>query len=259
MADIKGAAAKLYEARASRLWIEPVSTGFGIATPADAYAVQKQNSDRWESEGRRRVGHKIGLTSKAVQQQLGVSEPDFGVLWKDQSFATGAVLSAAQFISPRIEAEIAFVVGRELADPEISLPELVRGLDCALAAFEIVDSAIARWEIKLADTIADNASGAAFVLGNEARSVRDIDLRLCGMVMSRRTETVSVGLGAACMGHPLNAVLWLARRMAELGEPLQEGSIVLSGALGPMVPVSAGDVYLAEIAGFAPINVEFEA
>jgi 2-keto-4-pentenoate hydratase len=163
-------------------------------------------------------------------------------------------IRADRFIQPRVEAEIAFVMERELRSPQASMSELISAIAYAFPAVEIVDSAIAGWKITLADTIADNASGGANVLGTHPRSVRDTDLRLCGMLLTQNGQTASVGLGAACLGHPLNAVLWLARKMAEVGRPLQAGDLVLSGALGPMVAARADDVFTVEIQGFSPIT-----
>lgn len=255
--DIQAAAAAIFAARETLTQIPPVRESHGIADVEAAYAVQALNTARWIEAGRRPVGAKIGLTSKAVQDQLGVGEPDFGTLWADYAFGEGDVVPLRRFMQPKVEAEIAFVIGRRLDDPQISLTRLTGAIDCAYAAVEIVDSAIAAWNIRLADTVADNASGGGFALGTEPRRIGDVDLRLGGMVLTLNGRPASIGVGAACLGHPLNATLWLARRMAELGRPLEAGDIVLSGALGPMVPVAAGDVCTVEIQGFAPLSFVF--
>ena len=253
------AAAALYDARKSGHTIAPISATYGIVDADLAYLVQDANTARWLAEGRRVVGRKIGLTSVAVQKQLGVGEPDYGMLWADTAYQDGAVVPAERFIQPRVEAEIAFVMAERIDSPDVSLADFTASVGSAEAAVEIVDSAIADWKITLADTIADNASGGGFVLSGVRRALVDVDLRLCGMVLSRNGAPASLGVGAACLGNPLNAGLWLARKMAEVGRPLCEGDIVLSGALGPMVDAAPGDHIEVEIQGFAPIDLRFAA
>lgn len=256
-ATIAQMADAIFEARSSLTQIAPLREAMGLARIEDAQAVQEATTQRWLDQGRRLVGRKIGLTSAAVQQQMGVEEPDYGVLWADYAFSAGDTVDMARFMQPRAEAEIAFVMERAFTDPDAGLTELIRAIAYAVPAVEIVDSAIADWNIKLVDTVADNASGGGFALGTSPRRVTDADLRLCGMVMSRNGATVSTGLGAACLGHPLNAVLWLARVMAGMGRPLGEGDVILSGALGPVVPVNGGDVFTIEIQGFDPFQIGF--
>lgn len=251
------AAAALYDARKRGHAIARVSETHGIVEAELAYAVQEINTRRWLNEGRRLVGRKIGLTSAAVQKQLGVNEPDYGMLWADTAYPTGSVIPIERFIQPRVEAEVAFMMRRPMASPNATLEDLMASIDSARAAVEIVDSAIADWKITLADTIADNASGGGFVLGDDRRVLGDVDVRLCGMVLSRNGLPASLGVGAACLGNPLNAGLWLARKMAEVGRPLAEGDIVLSGALGAMVDVFPGDRIVVEIQGFAPVEFTF--
>lgn len=256
-ARIDEMAEALFWARTELRQIPPLREAMGLATIEDAQAVQEATVRRWLAGGRRLVGRKIGLTSKAVQGQMGVSEPDYGVLWGDYGFAAGDTVDMARFMQPRAEAEVAFLMARRIDDPLAQMPELMRAIAYAVPAVEIVDSAIADWNIRLVDTVADNASGGGFALGPSPRSLDGLDLRLCGMVMSRNGETVSTGVGAACLGHPLSAMLWLVRKMAELGRPVEEGDVVLSGALGPVVPVRGGDVFTIEIAGFQPFQVGF--
>jgi 2-keto-4-pentenoate hydratase len=251
------AAEALFNARAERREISPVSETFGVTDPDVAYRVQEANTVRWLDAGRKLVGRKIGLTSKAVQQQLGVDEPDYGMLWGDSAHESGAEVPISDFIQPRVEAEIAFEMSADINSPNATRDDVERAIGSAMAAVEIVDSAVADWKITLADTIADNASGGGFVLGTERRTLGEIDTRLCGMVLTINDETKSLGVGAACLGDPINAVLWLARKMAEVGRPLAKGDIVLSGALGPMIDVVAGDRVSIEIAGFAPLHLSF--
>jgi len=258
-ADIKAMADALYQARSDLTQIPPLRDSYGLSSVDDAYAVQEMITERCVSEGRQLVGRKIGLTSKAVQAQLGVNEPDSGVLWADFAFTDGEPVDVGRFMQPKAELEIAFVMDRPFDDPNGTMAELIRAVAYAVPALEIVDTAIADWNIRLVDTVADNASGGGFLLGNGARRVTDLDLRLAGGILSRNGTVVSSGLGADCMGHPFNATLWLARNMAALGRPLAEGDVVMSGALGPMIPAEAGEVYLAEIMGFSPVQVAFES
>jgi len=257
MPEIEKAADALWAARRDLKPIAAIRSDFGLETAADAYAVQDICTQRALDEGRRLCGRKIGLTSKAVQQQLGVSEPDFGMLWADTEFLGGAEIDAAGFMQPRVEAELAFVLDKDLPAEQLELSDILNAVAYAVPALEIVDSAIDNWNIRLVDTIADNASGAAFVTGASPRKITDIDLRLCGMAVSLQGQDVSVGTGAACLGNPLLAALWLARKMVEVGRPLAEGDIILSGALGPMVPAKQGDNFLVEIAGFSPFSTHF--
>lgn len=247
----------LYEARTNLKQIAPPRETFAVESVEAAQRVQDYNTSRWIKQGRRMVGRKIGLTSKAVQEQFGVNEPDFGILWADYAFQDRSTISMRRLMQPRMEAEVAFVMERAIDNPDASLEELLSSIAYTLPAIEIVDTAVANWNIKLFDTIADNASAGGYVLGTSPRKVTDVDLRLGGVVMSRNAVPVSLGVGAACLGHPFNATLWLARKMATLGRPIGEGDIVLSGALSPMTPAEAGDVYSVEIQGFAPLQVAF--
>lgn len=253
------AASLIYEARRHGKPIPPVATAHKIANAKDAYVVQEINTQRWLGEGRRIVGRKIGLTSKAVQEQLGVGEPDYGMLWGDLAFIDGEAVSMKAFMQPRVEAEIAFVMERAVTSPEVTLTEFIAAVGYSLPAVEIVDSAIADWKITLADTIADNASAGGFALGTSPRKVSDVELKLCGMLLTKNGAHASLGVGAACLGHPLIATLWLARKMAQVGRPLAPGDIVLSGALGPMVTAAAGDRFTVEIQGFPQFSIDFVA
>ena len=209
------------------------------------------------ARGRRLVGRKIGLTSKAVQQQLGVDQPDYGALFADMEVASGEEIRVSSLIQPRIEAEIAVALDRDLSEADVTMGELLRAIGYAVPALEIVDSRIKDWKITICDTVADNGSSARYVLGTSPRRLTDIDLDTCGMVMFRNGAIVSVGSGAACLGHPLKAALWLARAMAKAGQPLRAGDVVLTGALGPVSPASAGETYDARISGFSPVSVRF--
>lgn len=254
---IQQAAQALALARANRHPIAPVSTSYGIASLDAAYAVAEVNTRIRLESGRRIVGLKVGLTSKAVQQQLGVDQPDFGVLFDDMEFLNGQDVPTARLMQPKVEAEIAFVVGRDVTGSTPSYSEFLTCLSYALPAIEIVDSAIADWKISLVDTVADNASSGLYVLGDQPVPIGALSLGALGMQMDKNGQSVSTGSGAACLGHPLRAAFWLARTMAARGQGLRQGQVILSGALGPMVPVAAGDLVQASVGGLGSVSCRF--
>lgn len=256
--DIDTAAELLWNAASSGTAIPPLRERFAAFGPEQAYAVQEVNTQRRLKAGGKLVGRKIGLTAKAVQKQLGVDQPDFGMLFADMAIADGQPVPWSMLMQPKVEAEVALVMERDLREPGITVAQLLSSVAYALPAVEIVGSRIANWDIRFVDTVADNASSNAFVLGNTPISLRGLDLRLAGMVMERSGEPVSLGAGAACLGHPLNAALWLANKMASLGSGLKAGDVVLTGALGPMVAVQPGDVFEARINGLGSVRVMFE-
>lgn len=232
-----------------------------VLEPVDvdgAYAVQSLNTEYWRKVGRRVVGRKIGLTAEAVQKQLGVDQPDFGVLFEDMQIADGGALSAAKTLQPKAEAEVALVMARDFADSGATPESLADAVECAIAAIEIVDSRIADWKITFADTVADNGSSAFFVLGKERKSLRGLDLYTCGMALEVDGKVASLGAGAACLGHPLAAAAWLARTLAARGEGLKAGDVVLTGALGPMVALKPGMRVRAKIGGLGEAQFRFE-
>ncbi len=237
--------------------ITPIRHAEPLATIDDAYAIQTLNRDHWVREGRRIVGAKIGLTSKAVQQQIGVDQPDFGVLFADMQVGEADAVTTGRLLQPKVEAEIAFCLGRDIASVGDDPADLKGAIAYALPALEIVDSRIAEWDIKMVDTIADNASSGLFVLGTQRVDIRDIDLAACTMRMERNGALASEGSAAACLGNPLKALSWLASMRIERGEPLKAGDIILSGALGPMVPAAPGDSFHAEIVAIGSIGVRF--
>jgi 2-keto-4-pentenoate hydratase len=256
-AHIAAAADRIQSAYEALQPCAPVRDVLGVSDVAAAYEVQEHNTRRWLAAGRRLVGRKIGLTAQSVQKQLGVDAPDYGMLFADMAVADGEEVATHQLLQPRVEGEVAFCLNRELADPQLTMADVMRAVDYAVAAIEIVGSRIAGWDIKITDTIADNASSGRYVLGNEPRRLGQFDTRLCGMSLERRGEQVSLGAGAACLGNPLNATLWLARKMAAIGRPLQAGDIVMSGALGPMVAVQPGDAFELRINGLGSVRALF--
>lgn len=228
------------------------------ATDIDgAYAIQSASVHSWIAAGRRIVGRKIGLTSAAVQAQLGVNQPDYGVLFQDMRVANGAHLQHARLLQPKAEAEIAFIMAADVADRQISREALAAAVSAAVPAIEIVDSRIADWKITFADTVADNGSSAYFVLGDNPRSLNGLDLWTCGMVLEVNSQVRSVGAGAACLGHPLNAAVWLARILAERGETLKAGDVLMTGALGPMSPIQPGDEIRASVGGLGSVSFTY--
>ncbi|MGC4250330.1 MAG: fumarylacetoacetate hydrolase family protein [Sphingobium sp.] len=255
--SVEEVAAILRNAAEQRVPCAPVRDMVDRPDITTAYAVQKHNRERALASGRRLVGRKIGLTSKSVQAQLKVDQPDFGALFADMAIVDGAEIAFDAVLQPRVEAEIAFVMARDLTRTGLTMADVAAAVAFVLPAIEIVGSRIAGWDIAIFDTIADNASSGAFVLGGAPVSIDRIDLRLCGMRLDHRGDPVATGCGAACLGNPLNAVLWLAERLIAEGERLSEGDVILSGALGPMVPVVPGGAYEATISGLGSVRAVF--
>ncbi|WP_240197275.1 2-keto-4-pentenoate hydratase [Nonomuraea lactucae] len=251
----QAAAARLLEAYVSGRPCEPVRDL--IDGVESAYAVQSLLTERWLAEGRRLTGRKVGLTSKAVQRQLGVDAPDFGMLFADMAVPDGEEIPAGTVMQPRAEAEVALVLDRDLTHERHTVADVIRATAFALPAIEVVGSRVRDWDITLPDTVADNASAGVYVLGNRPARLGDVDLRMAGMVIERRGEQVSTGIGAACLGHPLHAAMWLADTLARLGRPLRAGDTVLTGALGPVVPIKPGDVLEARIDGLGDVRAAF--
>lgn len=238
--------------------LAPVSPVFAAGDVEAAYAVQMEQVRRWREAGRRHAGRKIGLTSEAVQKQLGVGEPDFGHLFADMIYEPGQVVPYARLQQPKVEAEIAIFLGADIEDPEIDAEGVLAATASVIASIEIVSSRIADWKINIVDTVADNASSGLVMLGTPARRPEGLDLLGCEMTMSVNGETVSRGTGAACLGHPLNAAAWLARKSIALGQPLRAGELILTGALGPMVVVNPGDQVEAVITGIGTVSLSFD-
>lgn len=220
-----------------------------------AYAIQNINTEHRVNAGARIVGKKIGLTSLAVQQQLGVDQPDYGVLFHDMEILNGLSVAMSEMMQPKAEAEIAFILGDDLDTDQLTILDLIHAIDFALPAIEIVGSRIENWNIKICDTVADNASASHYVLGHRPRTLDEFDMVGCSMQLHKNGTLVSEGSGAACLGSPLNATLWLANKMAALGQPLQAGELILSGAIGPMTALNTGDNIIAQIEGLGSVSV----
>jgi 2-keto-4-pentenoate hydratase len=257
-AAVEAAAGRLRTAAGTGTPCAPVRDLIGDGDIDAAYAVQAVLTAGRLAAGQRIIGRKIGLTSLAVQRQFGVFQPDFGMLFSDMALASGEPASMDRYLQPRIEAEVAFVLGRDVTAPDATVADVLRATEFVLAAVEIVDSRIAGWDISIADTVADNASSGGFVLGAVPVPLTGLDLAEVGMVIEYDGEPVSTGAGAACMGSPVVAVTWLAREVARRGSPLMAGDVVLSGALGPMVPVTEPGRYRARLDGLGGVDAVFE-
>lgn len=248
---------RLAQARRDRRPCPPVRDVLGEEDIESAYRVQERLVAREVEAGARRVGRKIGLTSKAVQEQLGVDQPDFGTLLDSMVVEQDSAVPAGVLLQPRIEAEIAFVLGRDILSADPHLDDVADAVVAARAALEIVDSRVAGWDIRITDTVADNASSGMFVLGDIAVPLESLCPADVEMELRRDGEVVSTGTGRACLGDPLLALQWLAATAASLGSPLRAGEVVLSGALGPMVPVSPGESYTAHLTGLGQVVARF--
>ncbi|MFF5234582.1 2-keto-4-pentenoate hydratase [Dactylosporangium sp. NPDC000521] len=235
----------------------PVRDLIGSDDIVAAYAVQRRLADERVAAGATIVGRKIGLTSEAVQKQLGVDRPDFGLLFDDMAYDGGDTVPYSAVLQPRIEAEIAFVLKEDLAGGPLDAAQVRSAIDYATPALEICGSRIQDWDITFGDTVADNASAGAFVLGPVRRNLDQVEPKSVGMQMAINENVVSTGNGAACLGDPITAVVWLARQAREFGEPLRGGQVILSGALGPMRPVRPGDSVTATITGLGKVSVTF--
>lgn len=254
---VAAAARRLIAAHRSGIPCPPVRDLIGRDDVVAAYLVQQQLNAARVEQGSLVVGRKIGATSEAVQQQLGVDQPDFGVLFDDMQYAQEDAIPLSQLIQPRVEAEIAFVLKNDLADGPLDATQVRAAIDYAVAALEIVDSRIVNWDISFGDTVADNASSGLYVLGTEQRSLRDFEPGEVQMSMRMDGDEVSTGSGAACLGNPVTAVAWLAHQARAFGEPLLAGQVVLSGALGPMRPVVSSASVVAEISDLGSVSARF--
>ncbi|MEU6580551.1 fumarylacetoacetate hydrolase family protein [Nocardia sp. NPDC046763] len=254
---VDAAALRLAEAA---LTVRPCAPLRDLIDPGDvhtAYRIQQRFNAFRVGAGAEVVGRKIGATSAAVQQQLGVDQPDFGVLFFDMAFGHGDAIPMERLLQPRVEAEIAFFLADDLADGPLDDAQCRRAVGAAAAAVEIVDSRIIDWDVSIADTVADNASSGVFVLGEERVTLDGLEPAAVTMSMEIDGEPVSAGTGAACLGDPLHALSWLARQARAFGDPLRAGQVILSGALGPMRPVHAGAVVDVRIPGLGRVSASF--
>ena len=248
---------ELYDALQACRVVDPLTTRHPGITIEDAYAIQQRLNARRLAAGETVIGKKIGVTSKAVMNMLGVYQPDFGLLTDGMVYNEGEAIPASRLIQPKAEGEIAFILKRDLQGPGVSAADVLAATEGVMACFEIVDSRIRDWKIKIQDTVADNASCGVFVLGDRVVDPKSVDLNLCGMVLEKNGEIVATGAGAAALGAPANAVAWLANTLGALGIPLKAGEVILSGSLAIMVPVQAGDSLRVSIGGIGGCSVRF--
>lgn len=248
---------ELYEALVSRRVLEPLTNRYADITIEDAYHIQQRMIARRLDKGEKVVGKKIGVTSAAVMNLLGVRQPDFGYMLDGMIYNEGESIPIDTLIQPKAEGEIAFMMKKDLLGPGITAADVLAATEGVMACFEIVDSRIRDWKIKIQDTVADNASCGVFVLGDRLVDPRDVDLATCGMVLEKNGEIACTGAGAATLGNPVNAMVWLANTLGRLGIPLKAGEVVLSGSLGPMIPVKTGDSLRCTIGGIGGCSVRF--
>ncbi len=248
---------ELMEAEASHTPVPPITDRYPDFSIADAYEVQRTVIDHRLGEGRTIIGKKVGLTSKAMQQALGVNEPDYGMLLDGVLIENGTDYAAGQLLQPRIEGEIAFVLKADLPGPDVTPEQVLAATDYVVPALEVIDSRIKDWKIKLPDTIADNASSARVVVGTDHLSVQGLDLANVEMVFEKNGEEIGRATGEAVLGHPANAVAWLANTMHSLGVTLNAGDLIMPGALTAMTPVQAGDTIKATFSSLGSVSVRF--
>ncbi len=257
-AQIDELARTLARAESSRSPIGQLAAvaGFDLSV-ADAYRIQLINIERRLRAGRRIIGQKVGLTSHAMQRMMGVDQPDFGHILDDMVLRGGDDCPADELIAPRVEPEIAFVLATELRGPGVTRADVVAATEYVTPAIEIIDSRIAGWKISLADTIADNASSARIVLGDTKTAVNSCDLSLVQMVLEKNGSVVETGTGAETLGHPAEAVAWLANRLSDFGKGLEAGDLVMPGALCRAIDVCGGDVIAATFDRLGTVTVRF--
>ena len=253
--DAPAKARALYDARRTRVPIPPFTDDDPSLGMADGYAIQRELIELLLADGDRIVGHKVGLTSKPMQKMVGVDSPDYGPVLASTIYHDGDTIPAGRFIAPKIEAEIVFVIGERLEGPGVTVTQAHAAIAGAVAAMEIVDSRIADWRIKLADTVADLASNGAMATSSRIVPITDIDTRLIGMTLTRNGELIDTGAGAAALGDPVAVVAWLANVLGGDGVALEPGHLIMTGALHAAVPMTPGDVFRAEFDRLGPITV----
>ncbi|MDI9348633.1 MAG: 2-oxopent-4-enoate hydratase [Candidatus Symbiobacter sp.] len=248
---------ELYDCLTNCRVVAPLTERHPSITIEDAYAIQQRLNGRRLAAGECIIGKKIGVTSKVVMNMLGVFQPDFGILTNGMVYNEGEAITAASLIQPKAEGEIAFILKRDLTGPGIAAADVLAATEGVMACFEIVDSRIKDWKIKIQDTVADNASCGVFVLGDRLVDPRQVDFDGCGMILEKNGEIVATGAGAAALGSPLNSVAWLANTLGKLGIGLKAGEVILSGSLAAMIPAQAGDALRVTIGGIGGCSVRF--
>lgn len=253
------AAEKLLGVYRTRHTIEPLSLDYPGATVEFAYRVQQLQVEQWVRDGDVVKGHKVGLASRAIQRQMGVDQPDFGHLTAGMFHLEHAPIPSDRFLQPRIEPEVAFVLGKPLTGPGVTVADAVRAVDFVLPALEVVDSRIRDWRIGIVDTIADNASSGGVILGSRPVALDSVDLRLAGCTLHIDGSLVATGAGGAVLGSPINALVWLANTVGPLGVTLEPGHVVLPGSMTRAFPVAPGQSVVANISGLGSVTAVFES
>jgi 2-keto-4-pentenoate hydratase len=254
---IAKAAETLLGAYASRVPLAPLTAAYPGLSVDDAYAIQLTQVTAWQGAGARVKGHKVGLTSAAMRRQLGVDQPDFGHLLDTMFLTMGTTADSGRFFQPRAEPEIAFVLSRPLRGPGVTVAEALAAVDFVLPALEIIDSRIADWKITLPDTIADNASSGAVVLGSRPVRLDAVDLALAGCLLYRNGQIEGTGAGGAVLGSPVNALVWLANTLGPLGVTLAAGHVVLPGSVCAAIPFGPGDTVSATFDRIGSVSITF--
>ena len=248
---------ELYQALIDRKAVDPLTDRVPGITIEDAYAIQQRMVQRRVEKGETIVGKKIGVTSKMVMDMLKVDQPDFGQMTSGMVFNEGEAIQTSTMIAPKAEAEVAFMLKRDLMGPGVTAADVLRATECVIPCFEIVDSRIKDWKIKIQDTVADNASCGVLTLGGVRRRPQDLDLALAGMVLEKNGDIISTSAGASVQGSPVNAVAWLANTLGRLGIGLKAGELILSGSQSPLVPVEPGDSLVCTVGGLGSASVRF--
>ena len=248
---------ELYDSLISCVPVEPLTNREPDISIEDAYHIQLRMIQRRLDAGEIVVGKKIGVTSKVVMDMLGVNQPDFGHLLSGMVFNEGEAVDVSKMIAPKAEAEVAFILKHDLTGPGVTADDVMRATECVMPCFEIVDSRIKDWKIKIQDTVADNASCGVFSLGGVRRTPYELDLSVAGMVLEKNGEIISTSSGASVQGSPVNAVAWLANTLGAFGISLKAGDVILSGSQSPLVPVKAGDSLVCSVGGLGSTTVRF--
>ena len=250
-------AKSLREAERTRKAIGPLTEKNPALSIEDAYTIQMLNVEDRLKNGGKIIGKKVGLTSKAMQDFLGVNAPDFGHLFADMTYEEDVPLAVKSFMQPKIEAELAFVLGEDLKGPGVTISDVLRASAGVMASFEVIDSRVADWKIKIQDTIADNGSSAGLVLGAELYPVSRCNLKYVGLVLEQNGRIIDTAAGAAVLGHPASSVAWLANTLGANGIALHKGEIILAGSFTKAYPVKAGDTFSAHFGGLGSVKINF--
>lgn len=254
---VKRFAGHLEWARKTKEGVQPITELDPNITIDEAYSIQLHTIHEMVEDGQTITGKKIGLTSKAVQESLGVNEPDYGHLLDGMRIENRATVSFTRLLQPKIEGELAFILKDDLIDPNVSVLDVLQATDVIVPAIEIVDSRIKDWNITLADTVADNASSGFYVLGEQAKKIEDIDIKQIGMAVYKNNRLMNTGAGAAALGNPAKCVAWLANKLATYDIHLKAGEVILSGALSAMVDAEPGDHFSVKFAELGEVSVSF--